>query len=207
MFDPNEKMGNVVDFVSDLVSPSKLDLKLGNMVVQKEDGDWGELDGVPAIYLGHQDIPAPRYPLIYVIFDGSSGYGNGRYEDGLVEYPEGSGEFVPYTKKWINYSITLWAQSGDINQVYRGQVQSSNAILNRVSEALSSSYVSSDFIEKTNSGFDDQIDVNPSNFYRNNVEIESASLRILMNTVETTLYKDEGWFDTIKNINGTVEVK
>lgn len=198
-FEPIEAMQGIVATLKEIVGDD-----VGEAVYQDSDGEWQTLSGTPAIYIGYQDIPTPNYPLIYLIYNGQTSLGSGRFDGGLTEDPDASSSesssenLIPYTQRYVKYSVTLWAQGGPQTDVLTGTYKSSAYLLGKINTSLTIEAYADMLQDNTNSTFDIQESITPGPFIKDNVYVDASSITMPFDVINTAYDRTgTGWFNTV----------
>ncbi|AUR87557.1 hypothetical protein NVP1101O_146 [Vibrio phage 1.101.O._10N.261.45.C6] len=136
-FSKVKKMQGLVRVLSPLFNKD-----LGRFLVDDGMGNWNPIEGTPAIYLGNPNIPSPDYPRFVLSFLGVNDLDGAKIDSGWtsVENPDYNPDDpssqptidVPYESKYVRYNVQVQAESGNLDEVYRGDRKSSDELLTKM---------------------------------------------------------------------------
>jgi len=173
----------------------------------------GQPTTAPAIYIGRANDTTGNYPRIVLTYQGSNDGSSRVFESGLIEVedpndPQGS-VIVPYTSSYLRYGITLTASSGgmdDVLEAYAASTLPSAAPITRLSsEALLSKIrlglLQDKYLKEINAKMLSSIQPNspivPVPVLSDTEYLDSSTMTLFFDTIDTLVEYDAGWFDTI----------
>ncbi len=196
-FDNVQKMQGLVNVLSTIFNED-----LGRYLVQDFNGNWKPLPDTPAIYLGYSNIPSPDYPSIVATFNGVSDAGAGidvgRGVTTVIDPLSKEPIDIPYSNRYLLYTVTLTFESGSMDEVLRGVRKSSTTLITKLMQNLTSDGVRELInTEMTSSPATSNFTFSQIGLDRT-VYHDTSTVILKFHTVSTLYNFNGGWFDSIE---------